>query len=266
MTTTIQDVKSLFLAKIARFLWRHRMIRGVSGLTRIYIQCIRKSSRWWFQVSSLMLMSVVLIYITVAFSFALLQNQALNHAGQAKLLNLESAMQHRDESDTFALVLAQKALLEHINQAKQYNHRFPLVQRLGVNTERTQVCPFSKMLLSSIEEGFILPTLTQLEEGLSGFQKNWSSQGAVTRNFLYPVYLENFQFYTALKKQPTELDFERLALFWYQSLNVTDSEPDGVKVEDLQALLAYYFQRKANTISLNTELIASVEKQLEGFS
>jgi len=213
-----------------------------------------------------MTMSVILMYVTVSFSLALVQNQQLRHMGQAKLLSLEGAMQHLDESNTFALVLAQKALLEHINNAKQYNYRFPLVKRLGVNTEKTQVCPFSKILLSSIEEGFILPTLTQLEEGLSGFQKNWSNQGPVTRNFLYPVYLENFQFYTALKKQPTEANFKRLALFWYQSLNTADSEPNTVKVEDLQALLAYYFQRKANTISLNTELIASVEKQLEGFS
>ncbi|MFO1257056.1 MAG: hypothetical protein U1E78_01330 [Gammaproteobacteria bacterium] len=266
MTTTIQDVKPTRIAQLGLFLWRYRMMPGLKWVTLRYIKLVRQSLRWWLQVCSLFVVSVVMIHLTVSFGLALVQSHDLRETGKVKVAALEHALHHIDEGDTFQLALAQRALLEHIALAKKYDRRFPVISMLGVDTEKSQVCPFSKILLSSIEEGFILPARLQLEEGLNGFYKNWMSQDQVTRDFLYPVYLENFQFYVALKQHPSEADLWRLAHYWYQSLSATETDRKAVNVEDLKLLLAYYFKWKKQPVATDTELVAAVEKQLEGYA
>lgn len=266
MTSTIQDVKPKRVAQLGFFLWRHRMMPGLKWATLRYIRLVRHSARWWFQVFSLLVISFIMVRLTVSFALALVQSYHLKESGEMRIEALEEAMHHLDEGDTFHLVLAQKALLEYITLAKKYDHRFPMIAKLGVDTKKSQVCPFSKILLSSIEEGFILPARLQLEEGLNGFYKNWATQDQVTRDFLYPVYFENLQFYMAFKKNPTESDLSRLAHYWYQGLSATETDRKAVSVEDLKILLAYYFQWKVQSVTIDTELVAAVEKQLEGYS
>lgn len=265
MTSTIQDVKPTFTAQLGFFLWRHRTIPGLKWVTLRYIRLVRHSARWWFQVFSLLVISLVMLRLTISFALALVQSHQLKESGELRVAALADAMRHLDEGDTFHLVLAQKGLLEYITVAKKYDHRFPMISKLGVDTKKSQVCPFSKILLSSIEEGFILPARSQLEEGLNGFYKNWMSQDQVTRDFLYPVYFENLQFYLAFKKHPTEQDLSRLAHYWYQGLSATETDRKTVSIEDLKVLLAYYFQLKTQSVTIDTELVAAVEKQLEGY-
>ena len=248
------------VSSITQMLMKNRHQLGIKSIIRVYLYCARKTARWWLQFSSLSSLIILLGFITYSFTGIYFNNQRLQLQGSEKLRNLELALQ-MPEQDIYQLVRAQKAVLNHIAQAKEANQKFLIVSLFGVDVERTRVCPYSKQLLASIKQHLVNPALNKFESKLACLAQEQISAGRSETN--QSELAEHFKHYVSLTVKPDVQNLDQLAQTWCQTLDQPLTEQGKIPLKDIQLLLAYYFQRTSKPIETNESLIIQVQKQLE---
>ena len=258
----LHEVKPLILRRLGLLMWRHRQSKRVRKGLKRYIALLKHSPRWWFQSFSLLFLIICLSLITQNFVSVYLNHQHLKQLGNDQLYELDKAVAHLEQGDSADLIKAQKSIYDYIQCAKSRNPTNWLVARLGVDAERSQVCPYARALLSSLERGVIIPMAKQLEESLQGYMSNWQQQDFSTQIALYPLYEQRYHCYESLNGLHSSQALTCLAEFWYQSLDNHVLEESKITENDLIALLDYYFKRRQVPYIIKTDLMLQVQKQL----